>query len=130
VPLGVEVTGANRPDMEVVEATLGSIPVDRPEPTADAPQHRCGDKGYDAATVRELVAGWGYTATAATVDKERGSRTRENRGRFARPRGLLGHGPERLWRECRLPFPWRPRHNTRYHNGLAPGIHPGQLCQQ
>ena len=56
------VAGANRPDMELVEATLESIPVDRPDPTEDAPQHLCADKGYDYPQVRELVAAWGYTA--------------------------------------------------------------------
>lgn len=60
--MGLEVDGANRPDMESVEATLESIPVERPEPTEEAPQHLCGDKGYDYPAVRELVATWGYTA--------------------------------------------------------------------
>jgi putative transposase len=32
-----------------------------PEPTAAAPQHLCGDKGYDYADVREAVDLWGYT---------------------------------------------------------------------
>lgn len=62
VPLGLEVAGANRPDMKLVEATLKSIPVERPEPAPDKPQHFCGDKGYDFPSVRELVARWGYTA--------------------------------------------------------------------
>ena len=62
MPIGLEVAGANRPDMALVEATLESIPVERPEPTADAPQHLCADKGYDYPSVREVVAAWGYTA--------------------------------------------------------------------
>ena len=62
MPVGLEVAGADRPDMRLVEATLASVPVDRPEPTADGPQHLCGDKGYDFSSVRELVAAWGYTA--------------------------------------------------------------------
>jgi putative transposase len=62
VPVGLDVAGANRPDMALVEATLASIPVDRPEPTADEPQHPCGDKGYGFPSVRGLVAAWGYTA--------------------------------------------------------------------
>ena len=32
VPLGLEVAGANRADMKLVEATLDSIPIERPEP--------------------------------------------------------------------------------------------------
>ena len=48
--------------MTLVDATLGSIPFARPEPTEDAPQHLCGDKGYDYPSVREWIASWGYTA--------------------------------------------------------------------
>lgn len=62
MPIGLEVAGANRPDMELVGATVESIPVDRPEPAAQTPQHLCADKGYDCPSVRGLVAGWGYTA--------------------------------------------------------------------
>ena len=71
MPVGAEVSGANRPDEELVEATLGSIPVDRPSPTRAHPQHLCADKGYDFPTVRDLVAGWGYTAHIP-VKKKRG----------------------------------------------------------
>lgn len=79
MPIGRDVAGANRPDMTLVEATLESTPVDRPEPTADEPQHLCGDKGYDYPAVRELVAAWGYTAHipvknakgAAPVEREK-----------------------------------------------------------
>jgi putative transposase len=56
------VAGANCPDLKLVEPTLESIPVDRPEPTPESPQHLCGDKGYDYPSVRELVAAWGDTA--------------------------------------------------------------------
>ena len=48
--------------MKLVEDTLQSVPVPRPEPTPDDPQHLCLDKGYDYPTVRELVNEWGYTA--------------------------------------------------------------------
>ena len=54
VPLGLEVAGANRADMKLVEATLDSIPIERPEPTPEKPQHFLGDKGYDYP----LVRGW------------------------------------------------------------------------
>jgi putative transposase len=64
--VGLEVAGANRPDMTLVEATLESIPVERPEPTQAAPQHLCADKGYDFPSVRELVEVWGYTAHIPT----------------------------------------------------------------
>jgi putative transposase len=60
--LGVVVSGANTHDMRLVEATLESIPVDRPKPTARQKQHFCADKGYDYPHVRELISAWGYTA--------------------------------------------------------------------
>jgi putative transposase len=72
VPLGLEVAGANKPDMKLVEATLQSIPVERPQPTRRRPQHLCADKGFDFPEVRELVERWGYTAHIA-VKKKRGA---------------------------------------------------------
>lgn len=62
VPLGLEVSGANTHDKRLVEATLESIPIDRPRPTAESDQHMCLDKGYDYPDVRELVNAYGYTA--------------------------------------------------------------------
>ena len=55
VPVGLAVEGANRHDKKVAEATLESIPVDRPEPTEDRSQGMCLDKGYDYDDTRELV---------------------------------------------------------------------------
>ena len=54
--------GANRHDMKLVQATLESIPVARPQPTPDAPQGICLDKGYDYDEVRALVAAFAFTA--------------------------------------------------------------------
>src|SRR5262249_7821542 len=62
LPIGLAVDGANRNDMKLVEATLASIPVERPEPTTKQPQGMCMDKGYDYDEVRELVAEFGFTA--------------------------------------------------------------------
>jgi len=45
VPLAVIVAGANEPDMTLLAETLGAVVVARPEPTPEAPQHLCGDKG-------------------------------------------------------------------------------------
>ena len=57
VPVGLAVEGANRHDKKLAEATLESIPVERPEPTEEEPQGMCLDKGYDYDDTRELVAG-------------------------------------------------------------------------
>jgi putative transposase len=62
VPLGLAVAGANRNDMKLVEATLGSIPVERPEPTPEQPQGMCMDKGYDYDEVRDILEEFGFTA--------------------------------------------------------------------
>jgi len=62
IPVGLAVDGANRHDMKLTEATLESIPIDRPEPRPYHRQHLCLDKGYDYDEVRELAEAFGYTA--------------------------------------------------------------------
>lgn len=62
IPIGLAVDGANRNDMKLVEATLDSIPVARPEPTQEKPQGMCMDKGYDYQAVRQTVEEFGFTA--------------------------------------------------------------------
>jgi putative transposase len=62
VPVGLAVDGANRHDMKLVEATLESVPVDRPEVRLYWRQNLCLDKGYDFDEVRDLVEEFGYTA--------------------------------------------------------------------
>jgi putative transposase len=62
MPLAVAVDGANRHDMQLVDATLEAMMIKRPEPTVTWPQHLCLDKGYDYDAVRETLDTWGYTA--------------------------------------------------------------------
>jgi putative transposase len=62
VPVGLAVEGANRNDFKMARETIGSIPVKRPEPTADKPQGMCLDKGYDYDEVRDLLTAFGFTA--------------------------------------------------------------------
>jgi putative transposase len=83
VPVGLAVEGANRHDKKVAEATLESIPVDRPEPTQESPQGMCLDKGYDYDDTRELVREFGFTAhvrargeEAKALKREAGSKAR------------------------------------------------------
>jgi len=61
IPVGLVVDGANRHDMKLTKPTLESIVSERPEPTDDAPQNICLDKGYDYPEVHELLEDWGYT---------------------------------------------------------------------
>jgi hypothetical protein len=44
IPVGLAIDGANRHDMKLVRATLESIPVERPQPTPEAPQGLCLDR--------------------------------------------------------------------------------------
>ena len=71
VPVGLAVEGANRHDKKLVEATLESIPVDRPEPTEEEPQGMCLDKGYDYDDTRELVREFGFTAHVRAAARRR-----------------------------------------------------------
>ena len=83
MPIGVAVEGANRHDMKLVRATIESLVVDRPEPTAEAPQGMCLDQGYDYDEVREILAEFGFTAhikargeEAKEIKQEAGKRAR------------------------------------------------------
>ena len=62
VPVGLCVAGANRNDFKLLAETIQSIPVPRPEPLAEAPQHLCLDKGYDYEEVRAVAAAFGFVA--------------------------------------------------------------------
>lgn len=60
VPLGIVVSGANTPDSRLLESTLASIPVERPDGQA-TPQHLCLDKGYSGTPTETVVGEYGYT---------------------------------------------------------------------
>jgi len=62
VPIGLTVAGANRHDMKLVRATLESIVVERPQPTAEQMQNLSLDKGYDYDEVRAILTEFGFTA--------------------------------------------------------------------
>jgi putative transposase len=59
--VGLAVAGANRPDCKLVEETLNSIPVERPEPTPENPQGLYLDKAYVGDEVAELAQDFGFT---------------------------------------------------------------------
>ena len=62
VPVGLCVAGANQNDFKLFAETLQSLPLPRPEPLAEAPQHLCLDKGYDYEEVRAVAAALGFVA--------------------------------------------------------------------
>lgn len=59
VPLGLIVNGANRPDGQLLEATLVRGPIERPDPT-ETPQHLCLDKAYSGTPTAEVADAFGY----------------------------------------------------------------------
>ena len=61
MPLAVAVEGANVPDQKLVAETLDAIPVERPDPTPEEPQHLCLDKGYAGEPVDRQARKRGYT---------------------------------------------------------------------
>jgi transposase len=76
------VDGANVPDQKLVATTLDAIPVGRPEPTREQPQHLSLDKGYAGEPVDRQVRERGYTphvprkANEAPKPQHRGGKAR------------------------------------------------------
>jgi putative transposase len=62
--------GANRHDQRLLEATLKSIPIKRPKPSAQRPQALCLDRGYDSPPVHDLALKHGYTPHIRTRGEE------------------------------------------------------------
>ena len=60
-PLGAVIDAANRPDQQLLRATLEAVVVERPEPTEEEPQHLCLDGGYNNPEGREAAAAARYT---------------------------------------------------------------------
>ena len=60
IPIAVVVAGANRHDMKLLADTLDAMVIERPEPSQEAPQHLCADKGYDYAACYEQAVAHGY----------------------------------------------------------------------
>jgi transposase len=61
LPVGLVIEGAQRHDMKLVEPTIKSIVLQRPEPTNEEPQRMCLDKGYDYDEVRDLLKAFRFT---------------------------------------------------------------------
>ena len=58
VPLGLVVSGANTPEGQLLEATLTSGPMERPDPT-ETPQHWCLDKADSDAPSAKVAEAYG-----------------------------------------------------------------------
>lgn len=59
VPLGIVVSGAHTPDGKLLEATLASMPIERPDPQT-TPQNLSLDKAYSDAPSAQVVQTHGY----------------------------------------------------------------------
>jgi putative transposase len=71
-PLSVVIAAANVPDFKLLEATLdAAIVIERPEPTEQAPQHLCLDKGYDKQPAREVVERHRYIPHIRRIGEEK-----------------------------------------------------------
>jgi putative transposase len=69
--LGATIAGANVHDTKLLAATLESIMVQRPQPTAEPPQHLCLDKGHDNPTGHETVATSQYIPHLRRIGEEK-----------------------------------------------------------
>jgi putative transposase len=87
--LGVVLSAANRTDMKLAEATLDSVVVPRPAPTAGHPQHLCRDKGFDFPETDQAAQARGYRLHTA--------RKRRRGERPAPAPAEAGRHPARRW---------------------------------
>lgn len=99
IPVGLVVDGANRHDMKLVRATLESLVVQRPEPSVDAPQGMCLDKGYDYDDVRAILTEFGFTAHIQSRGEEARALAAEA-GKRAR-RWVVERSPKCNQRDCK-----------------------------
>jgi putative transposase len=109
VPLGLAVAGANRNDHKLMRQTVEAIPVERPAPLPDEPQHLCLDKGYDYDEPRALAAEFGFTLHLRTRGEE--ARAKRHAGAKAR-RWVVERTHSWLNRFRRILVRWEKRADT------------------
>ena len=73
------VAGANVHDAKLLRATLEAVVVERPEPTTEAPQRLCLDKGYDNPTGREATLAEDYQPHIRRIGEEKLDEKRRKR---------------------------------------------------
>ena len=78
-PLSVVVAGANVHDTKLLNQTLESIVVERPQPTKENPQHLCLDKGYDNPTGHDTAAQYEYEPHIRRIGEEKFDDTGQKR---------------------------------------------------
>ena len=78
-PIGIALAGANVNDFKLLAQTLDAIVVARPQPTPEAPQHLCLDKGYDNPTGHMVTAAAGYIPHIRRIGEEKLNENREKK---------------------------------------------------
>jgi transposase len=78
ISLAITLSGANRHDMKMFDATLDALVVRRPSPKK-VPQHLCNDKGYDYPEIRRSAARRGYIAHIKSRGQEEQERKKNPR---------------------------------------------------
>jgi putative transposase len=78
-PLAIVVGAANTHDTKLLAATLDAVVVERPQPTEEAPQNLCLDKGYDNPTGRQAAADHQYTPHIRRIGEEKLDENKEKR---------------------------------------------------
>ena len=83
-PLGVVTAAANVVEQKLLEATIEAIVVDRPEATAEEPQHLCLDAAFDNPRGEGAATAAGYIPHIRRIGEEKKSCDKSN-----------GHKPRR-----------------------------------
>jgi putative transposase len=77
--VAIVVAGANVHDTKLLAATLAAVVVDRPPPSAAAPQHLCLDKAYDNLTGEQAAAAYGCVPHIRRIGEEKLDQHQEKR---------------------------------------------------
>jgi putative transposase len=104
--LAVAVDGANVSEQKLVVETLDAIPVERPEPTSQQPQHLCLDKGYAGDPVDRETRARGYTPH---VPRKTNQPSKPKRRRSAARRWKVERTHSWVNRERRLLIRWEKK---------------------
>jgi len=78
-PLSIVIAPANVNDHMLLGATIEAMVIERPEPTEQAPQNLCLDKGYDSKPGREVVKKHGYRDHIRRIGEEKLDRKSKKR---------------------------------------------------
>ena len=108
MPLAVVIDGANRHDVKLLEPTLQALAAECPPPKRGQTYGVCLDKGYDAASVRELLEDLGLephirSRGEEARDLERHPDARARRWVVERDHGWLNRYRAILTRWCKKP---------------------------